>query len=120
MLTLLIVTVLAAMAFRRIARAKGYVAHRIQFYPVVILAGVLVPAFCAELFLTFVVSHGFCSEVTRAALVLGNNILCFLFYFGALSSCTIRLKNLPPLPSTPPYPDVPTPNPLGNERKSPL
>jgi hypothetical protein len=106
-LTLIIVTILASIAFRRIAGTKGYPANRIQFYPAAILASVLVPALCAELFLTFATSHGFCSEAARTALLFGINILCFIFYFGALSRSTIRLKNLPPLPSAPRHPNAP-------------
>jgi hypothetical protein len=111
-LTLIIVTLLASMAFRRVALTKGYAANRIQFYPLVIVAAVLVPSFCAGLFLGFAESHGLCSETTRAASLLGVDILSFFVYFSVLGRYTMRLKNLPnlakhqpPPPSSAPIPD---------------
>ncbi len=99
MLTLFIATLLASLAFRRISQAKGYSTNRIQFYPAVILAAVIIPARFAELFLAFAVSRQLCSEVVRAAMLTAINVLCFILYFGALSRSLLRLKNLPNLPS---------------------
>jgi len=106
-LTLLIVTFLASIAFRRMAQAKGCSPTRLQFYPAVILLAVIIPSSSAQLFLTFAVSHGFCSEPTRTALQTVLNVLCFVFYFGALSRSTLQLKNLPTLPTAPGPPSHP-------------
>jgi len=110
MLALIIIALLASIAFRRTAQAKGCAANRIQFYPVLILAVVIVPAFWAELFLAYAVSHQFCSQMTSKAAMTVISILCFLFYIGALSRTYIRLKMLPSLPSAPPPPPHPQKN----------